>query len=406
MRALYYVCWNNLYVESVKFSELIMKKEKEVTIFATLPPLIGISEHVVGRSAELKKYVNFEIISFKSLYPRFLHPAKKTMTPEWRFEDSDIDYFYIIKYYDPLSWIYAGLKARGKIFHFHYWNSFLYFFYLPIVIIGKLRKRKILFEIHNIETHEKNRLDKFVLDWIVDVSDAIVVHTKEMKRILQSRYPEASNKVFVIPPGVYNFYGVPIDKKLARKKLGLKPEDKVVLFFGNIRPYKGLELLVDALEILIKKNGKDYILLVAGRDWGLWESIEKSIYEKGLQEYVKAFPSYIPKEDVKYFFSAADVIVLPYLQFSSQSAVVLVSLNFGLPFLAPDFECFKEFPGEKFLFKSGSSDSIAEYIEKFFKNQSFREELTSIILQKKDEYSWSSIALKFKEIYEYLRGGL
>jgi len=98
--------------------------------------------------------------------------------------------------------------------------------------------------------------------------------------------------------------------------------------------------------------------------------------------------------------------VLPYIKFSSQSAAVLVSLNFGLPFLAPDFECFKEFPGEKFLFESGSPDSIAEYIERFFEDESFRKELVKVVLKKKSEYSWSTIALKFKEIYENLRGGL
>ena len=382
-----------------------MKKEKEVTIFSTLPPLIGVSENLVGLAGELKKYVNFEIISFRSLYPRFLHPAKKTLTPEWRFDDPEIEYYYIMKYYDPLSWVYAGLKARGKILHFHYWNSFLYFFYFPVVKLGKLRKKKILFELHNIETHEKNKLDKSALDWIVDASDAIVLHTKEMKEILEQRYPGVSDKVFVVPLGLYIFYGKPVEKKLARGKLGLKPEDRVLLFFGNIRPYKGLKLLVDALEILVRKE-KHYKLVVAGRDWGLWESIEKSIYEKGLQKYVKAFPSYIPKQDVKYFFSAADVIVLPYLQFSSQSAVVLVSLNFGLPFLAPDFECFKEFPGEKFLFQSGSPDSIAEYIESFFEYKKFSKALIEVVLKKKSEYSWSTIALKFKEIYENLRGGL
>ncbi len=382
-----------------------MKKEKEVTIFSTLPPLIGVSENLVGLAGELKKHVDFEIISFKSLYPRFLHPAKKTLTPEWRFDDPEIKYYYIMKYYDPLSWVYAGLKARGKILHFHYWNSFLYFFYFSIVKLGKLRKKKILFELHNIETHERNKLDKLALDWIVEVSDAIVLHTKEMKEILEQRYPGVSDKVFVVPLGLYIFYGKPVEKKLARGKLGLKPEDRVLLFFGNIRPYKGLELLVDALEILVKK-GKDYKLVVAGRDWGLWESIEKSIQEKGIHEYVKAFPGYIPKEDVKYFFSAADVLVLPYIKFSSQSAAVLVSLNFGLPFLAPDFECFKEFPGEKFLFQSGSPDSIAEYIERFFEDKKFSKELMEVVLKKKDEYSWSTIALKFKEIYENLRGGL
>jgi len=382
-----------------------MKKEKEVTIFSTLPPLIGVSENLVGLAGELKKYVNFEIISFRSLYPRFLHPARKTLTPEWRFDDPEIRYYYIMKYYNPLSWVYAGFKARGKIFHFHYWNSFLYFFYFPVVKLGKLRKKKILFELHNIETHEKNRLDKLSLDWIVEVSDAIVLHTKEMKEILEQRYPGVSDKVFVVPLGIYIFYGKPVEKNLARAKLGLTPEDRVLLFFGNIRPYKGLEVLVDALEILVRK-GKQYTLVVAGRDWGLWESIEKRIYEKGIHEYVKAFPRYIPKEDVKYFFSAADVLVLPYIKFSSQSAAVLVSLNFDLPFLAPDFECFKEFPGEKFLFKSGSPDSITEYIERFFEDENFRKALMEVVLKKKSEYSWATIALKFKEIYENLKGGL
>jgi glycosyltransferase involved in cell wall biosynthesis len=323
----------------------------------------------------------------------------------------------VLAYYGRL--LHYAATARPRIFHI-LWNnkieffdrSFLMFFYR---CLGK----RIVFTAHNVNARQRdgndNWLNRLSLRIQYRLSDHIFVHTEKMKQQLEREFSVSKDKVSVIPFGINNT--VPhsaLTCAEAKERLGLARGEKVLLLFGGITPYKGMEYAVDALAQL-KGRGGNYRLLIAGKpkpggsDWPYWESIQQAISRQGLSDQVVARIEYIPDEETELYFKAADVLLLPYTHIF-QSGVLFLGYGFGLPVLAADVGSLREEIVEDktgFVFKARDADDLAAAIEKYFGGDLYRElerQRPWIREYANDRHSWARVAAITTRVYSKLAG--
>ena len=283
--------------------------------------------------------------------------------------------FRVLAYYGRL-FIYAA-KTRAKIFHILWNNKFEWFDRTLLMIFYKLLGKKVVLTAHNVNAGIRDGYDSFSnrasLRFQYRMCDRIFVHTNKMKDELVSDYKVPGDKVVLIPYGWNN--AVPNTRLTgleARQRLGLSAQDKVILFFGNIAPYKGVEFLINAFEDIAKIDPL-MKLVIAGRPRGPkdhWKQIEKAITASRYRDRIIQKIEYISDEDTEIYFKASDVLILPYVHIF-QSGILFLAYGFGLPVIATDVGSLKE---EILEGKTGSicepknSEALAHSICKYFRS--------------------------------------
>lgn len=307
----------------------------------------------------------------------------------------------VLLYYWKL--IRYAAKSDVDIFHILWLNKFIVFDSTLLNAFYKLTGKKLVYTAHNINIKERdggdNIINRLSLKFLYYIVDHIFVHTQLMKDDLIKQFHVQEDKVTVIPFGLNST--VPetsIDRSNAREHLGLKNDDIVLLFFGNIAPYKGLDILVESLN-KIKENNKRIKLIIAGRIKGEnahWEKITQIIAESGLEENIIRRIEFIPENEVEIYFKASDALVLPY-RFIYQSGPLFLAYNFGLPVIANNTGSFKEdiVEGDTgFVSKGTDSDNLAEAIEIFIKSpliENVEYNRQNIKKFAKTKYSWDAV---------------
>jgi len=320
----------------------------------------------------------------------------------------------VLIYYTRL--IAYATRSDARIFHILWLNKFMFFDKIFLNIYYKLLGKKIVFTAHNVNAGERDGTDSFLnrisLKFMYSVVDHIFVHTDRMKKQLVGDYYVSEEKVSVIPFGVNNV--IPksnMTRGAARHRLRLKDSEKVMLFFGNIAPYKGLEYLISAMAAL-KEKIPDLRLIIAGRvkdkdceDY--WERIQKLIDNNGLGQSILLHIRYVPDEEVEVFLKAVDVMILPYKHIF-QSGVIFLSYNFGLPVIAADVGSIRDsiIKGETgFVFRVEDIIDLEDKIELFFKSELYgrtKENARNIIEYVNKNNSWRKVSGITYEIYQKL----
>lgn len=378
----------------------------KITMIGTLPPLKGISAYCIELSGSLSKKVDLEFISFKKLYPEFLYPGGKI--------DDETSKFYLKKigklqakqqltYYNPFSWIWVGLSFKGSVIHAHWWTSFFSPLYFIIFLIAKLRWKKIVITSHNILPHETRIIDKLITKVIFNFADKIIVHSNTNINECINTLKILRGKIVKIPHGTLDiFKDTNLTKDVAIKRLGISPNMKVVLYFGNIRGYKGVSTLIEAFHILSRKN-RNVVLVIAGKPWENWKKYEKLIERYDLENKIILFLDYIASTEVKYFFSAADLVVLPYTRFSSQSGVGLIALSFHKPLIVTNVGGLAELVIDKrFVVRPDNPNELAEKMKLAIENEELLKSLSEDSKEISQRYSWDKIAEETLEVYKEL----
>ncbi len=348
--------------------------------------------------------VNF--INFKSIYPEFLYPGGSTKEESEIFKLKDIKnlkVFDILTWYNPFSWIRAGFLIKAKIFHFHWWTYYLFPIFFTILVIAKIRGKKIVCTAHNTLSHESNFLDFVFSKIIFKISNKIIVHSKNNKKDLIKNLKIENKKIIIIPYGTLNFYSdIKISKKRARNKLNIKKDSRVILFFGSIREYKGLDTLIKAFS-LVRKNIKNSKLIIAGKNWEKWGKYQLLIDNLDITKDVLLFLDYIPTDKVKYFFTAADVVVLPYRHFESQSGPGNIALSFGKPLIVTNTGGLPNLVLDKnCVVPSDNSEEMASKIIKVLKSKNFIKKLEKDSKINAINFSWDNIAILTIKQYKKL----
>jgi glycosyltransferase involved in cell wall biosynthesis len=239
------------------------------------------------------------------------------------------------------------------------------------------------------------------------LSDHIFTHTEKMKSELVSEFGVPTSKVSVVPFGINNTVpNTGLSSGEAKRRLGVSRDDKAILFFGNIAPYKGLEYLVDAF-VKLSKADETYRLIIVGRPKGpkdYWGRIHEAIRSNGIGRRTIQRTEYVPDEETELFFKAADVLVLPYTHVF-QSGVLFLVYSFGLPAITADVGTLKEeiLEGQTgFVFQPRDSIDLTRKIEKYFKSELLRDLETRRAEIKKyanEQYSWSKVAAITTSVY-------
>ena len=300
------------------------KSTHKVVFFSALPPYRGgisdFSELVVSAMEQL---CDLKAFTFKKQYPNFLFPGK-TQLSQNKLAKS---YPRIVSGFNPLSYFSAVRqlkKSSPTIFITNYWMTF----FAPMnVFFSKSLKKECLkiAIIHNLVPHEKRFFDKVFNRMFVKSYDGFIVLSESVKKDLLAIDPAAKHCLLKHPS--YNKFGDKIAREEVAAALGLDPTKKILLFFGLIRNYKGLDLLLQAFSNL----NNEFSLVIAGEVYGE-EITYTNLIAKSKNKNIHFVNQFIDEQDVKLYFSVADLCVLPYKS-ATQSGIQALANSFCLPVL-------------------------------------------------------------------------
>jgi glycosyltransferase involved in cell wall biosynthesis len=321
----------------------------------------------------------------------------------------------VLRYYGRL--VVFAARTDARIFHILWFRKFPWFERTLLNAYFKILGKKLLFTAHNVDGQARDGrrrsvIERLSLRFLYRFVDHVLVHTPKMKRELVEEFRVAGNKVTIVPYGINDV--VPVStasRAVAKQQLGFEPEKRVLLFFGNIAPYKGVEDLIGALANL-RWEKERFTLLLAGRVKdksceSYWRELETLIDELQLGGHVRKEVRYIPDTDVGLLFRASDVSVLPYRRIY-QSGVLALSYAQGLPVIAADVGSLKDdiLEGETGLvFRSGDPVDLAATIRTYFGSDLFRNLETTrqkIRAYGAERFSWTRNADRTSLVYEKL----
>lgn len=326
-----------------------------------------------------------------------------------------VKFVRVLKYY--LKLIGYSFRSDAAIFHILWFNKFLLFDRTLLNIYYKCLGKKLVFTAHNVDETERdgggNFLGKTSLKILYRLVDHVFVHTPKMKSELMCKYRVEDDRATVIPFGINNTIPkLGISREEARAKLHLQGQDKVLLFFGLIAPYKGLEFLLYALDHL-RKSDPTFKLIIAGQVKDCqpyWNHIQGIIERLQLQPHLTFKIEFVPDSEVETIFMSADVLVLPY-RFIYQSGVLFLSYAFGLPVIVTDVGSLRDEVEEGktgLVCKPEDANDLERVIREYFQGDLYKnldERMKYIRARGNEKYSWERVCNATHAVYETLLSG-
>lgn len=332
------------------------------------------------------------LYSFSLQYPSFLFPGKSQYSNDAAPKHLHIK--TIVNSINPLNWLKVGnliRKEKPDVIIVKFWLPFMGPCFGTILRIAKLNKQtKVISILDNVIPHEKRFGDEAFTKYFLKPIDAFVAMSREVLNDLKSF---SSKPSVYTPHPLYDNYGDALSRENALEKIGLNPADKYLLFFGFIRKYKGLDWLLEAMNDERIKN-QNLKLIIAGEFYGDEEVYTKLIEQYQLQNTVKLFTNFIPNDEVRYYFCAADLIVQPY-KTATQSGITQIAYHFEKPMVVTNVGGLAEnVPDGKVGFVAEPNPTaIADAILHFFEPDSIPA-LEQNIKSEKEQYSWETFTKK------------
>ncbi len=325
-------------------------------------------------------------ISFSRLFPKFLYPGRfqKEKSSSKKFKSIEL-----IDSINPFSWEKCvKLIKKEKPAHviFQWWSTF--FFPCYSYIAARIKDITTVSVVcQNVLPHEEGKIHSILTKIFFSNAHHFTVLSKEDLQILKRLMPDAKARHLIEPTTERVFGGKSYSKAESKNKLGLR--GKNILFFGFVRPYKGLEYLIRAMPLLIKKFN-DLTLLIAGEFWKDKKKYISLIKKLGIERNVKIEDKYIPNELVPVYFIASDAVILPYIS-STESGIIQVAYGLQTPVIATAVGGNYDLIDDKktgLLVPPKNAKKLAEAIEFFYKNN-MEEKIKRNMADKKDIFSWT-----------------
>jgi glycosyltransferase involved in cell wall biosynthesis len=340
------------------------------------------------------------IWSFSLQYPSFLFPGTTQYTTEPAPPDMEI--YSVINSIHPVNWIQVGnalQRLRPDIVVVRYW--------LPLMgpALGTILRRikrnnytRIIALTDNVVPHEKRRGDILFTRYFLKPCDAFVTMSEKVMQDLRQFEPHKPARLVQHP--LYDSFGDAVSKDAAREHLGIPREDKVLLFFGIIRKYKGLDILLEAMKIVKESSQLSNLkLLIAGEFYEEEKGYLEQIRQLAIADRLILHTHYIPDSEVKYYVCAADCVVQPYRN-ATQSGVTPLAYHFEKPMIVTNVGGLPaQVPHERVgLVCEPEPASLAAAIERYFElgEQYFVPQLR----QEKEKYSWHNLVATILELSE------
>jgi D-inositol-3-phosphate glycosyltransferase len=384
-------------MQSSSVAEAVCAKDIEIQKQALADPSLGIEvglltgcqdrPYAFGLAMALvSKGAHVDVIGSDEIDSPELHTTPNLRFHNFRGNQKNTANFAmksakLLLYYARL--IRYAARSNPKILHI-LWNNKIEFFDRTILMLYyKVLGKKVALTAHNVNQARRDLKDSWLNRTTLKIQyrlcDHIFVHTQKMKAELCREFDVVENAISVIPYPIDNaFPDTGLTPVEAKRRLGLGDDEKAILFFGRVRPYKGIEYLLDAFRLLLAHGTSNYRLIIAGEPK---KGSEEYLHE--IQECVKRdFDAgqiilriqFIPDDEVELYLKGADVLVLPYKEIF-QSGVLFLAYSFGLPVIATDVGSFREDIVEGrtgFVCKPGEPDELAKAIETYFTSDLFK----------------------------------
>lgn len=347
----------------------------------------GIAQFNASLFGELGKTAEVRAFNFSRQYPEFLFPGK-TQKVTAEDEAVSIESTSLLDTANPFTWIKTAKAIRdwgADVLIMRYWMSY----FAPS--LGYVARHcgkncKVIGILDNVVPHEPHFFDKPLTKYFIGGLDGAVTLCSEVGEDLRKFSNSVPLKVLYHP--LYAHFGEKLSREDAERQLGIKSGKKNILFFGLIRHYKGLDILLEAFKTL----PEDYQLLIAGEPYGSFEKYQSLIDECPGKERIHCFLNYVRDSEVKKYFSAADLTVLPYRS-ATQSGVSSVSYHFEVPMVVTSVGGLKETIGDRgtgILVGAPDPKEIREAISDYFADDSAREKCVENIRHERERLSWQS----------------
>lgn len=367
-----------------------MPSTKKIVIIGPAYPLRGGLAAFNERLTEELQRMNHEVVlyTFSLQYPSFLFPGKTQYSTSPPPEGLKIK--VVINAVNPLNWIKVGRqikKEKADLIICRYWLPFMAPCFGTILrFIKQKQHAERVAILDNVIPHEKRPGDKVFTNYFIRSCDRFIAMSNTV--LTDLRRFSKDKPIQLLPHPLYDNFGPIVAAEKARDHLNLKQEDKIILFFGFIRRYKGLDILLEAMAYL---KGTGIKLLVAGEFYEDGKMYHAIIEKHNLSQQVILQTNYIADQEVKYYFCAADLVVQPYRS-ATQSGITPMAYHFEVPMVVTNVGGLPEqVPDQKAgLVTKSEPKAIAEAVRNFF---SFpKGHFLPFIREQKQRYSWSAMA--------------
>lgn len=367
----------------------------------------GITTQTIFLANALGTRNQVSVIPLRNLLPRFLFPGHKRVGKDQYSVDfaPGIDVYEGMDYNSPRSWLgaYRFLKEhRSEAIIMLWWTSSVAHMQIFLKLVNSLRiKAKMILEMHEvIDPLEESILpirlySRLVGRRLVRGLDAYTTKSDFNKTQVAQIYSISEDMIYVVPLGLYEDYDQAPDQAQSRKELGIA-EEFVILYFGLIRHYKGVPFLIEAFNALPTSVVGCSRLLIVGEVWEKGDLIQEMINASAYKSQISLIAQYVPDALIPKYFSAADVVVLPYLR-SAGSAVAHLAMTYGKPIILSDVAALKEtmrdYQGAMFS-PPGDSTAIRDNLLETYEALKLR----GAVYYSPPQRTWDDIAQQYENI--------
>lgn len=338
-----------------------------------------------------------DIMTFSVQYPAWLFPGRSQFRdgpapPGLHIERS-------VNTVNPFNWLRVGRRIRRQspdAVILKYWTPFMAPAFGAIARVAKRRggRTKFLVQLDNIIPHERRWFDRLLTRWFVGSMDGFIYMSEQVGRDLAG-FDDSRPRLYS-PHPVFDHFGEPVPRAHAAKALKLDPSAQYVLFFGLVRPYKGVDILIDAWSSYINVDKKK--LLIVGEFYDDVEKYKKQIAALGLEDDIILRDGFVGDDEIPLWFSLADLLVLPYRS-ATQSGVTQIAFHFNTPMVVTNVGGLPEIvrDGVTGYVCEPTPESLAAAIDKFFTSgKSLRENFPA----EKKRFSWEAAAEALEQLYD------
>lgn len=359
----------------------------------------GISQFNACLYNELGRNHLVKAFNFKRQYPEFLFPGKTQFVTD-DDEAVPVESESLLDTANPFSYIstYRAIREwKPDVLIVRYWMSY---FGPSLGYITRRMKRhcKVISILDNVVPHEQRFFDTPLTSYFLKGSTGCVTLCDAVSKDLLKIRPDARYTVIQHP--LYSHFGEKLAREDAERKLGMKSGMKNLLFFGLIREYKGLDILLKAFGEL----PNDYQLIIAGEPYGSFDKYARIIESLAGKDRIFMNLKYIKDSEVKDYFSAADLAVLPYRS-ATQSGISSVAYHFEIPMIVTDTGGLKETIGDRgtgIVADECTPECIRKEILRYFSDPRIKESCIESIRSEKERLSWKTFAEKLEDFISQL----
>lgn len=371
---------------------------KIVMVGPVYPYKGGISHYTGLMCKNLRKEHEVVMLSYERQYPKILFRKEQRDYDNDAFAVEDTQYLFHT--YHPWNWIWTARwiqKQKPDLVIFQWWHP--YFAPAYWTVCKLLKNTKILFVCHNVFPHERFPLDRFLVRSVLRNGDYFIVHSAQDERHLKSVVKNKTCRRTVHP--TYNAFKMQnMSREEGRTQIQCTVNEKILLFFGFVREYKGLKHLIRAMPKITSRLSDVKLLVVGDFSQDKQEYLDL-IHETNTADYVKIYDGYIPDKEVEKFFAASDLVVLPY-ESATQSGIVQIAYGFEKPVVVTNVGGLPEvvLDGKTgYVVPPKDPDALADAVIRFFEEN--QAEIFHDNVQKEaDRYSWDRMNEMIMGVYQ------